>query len=236
MNIPEINVAPVHRVFLHVLNKEIEYRPYNIGHEKLILTALESDNINDLITNYLFVLKDCLITEIDIDELSLIDFVKIVVFLRSKSTDEILTLKRNKCSECEKSYEFKLDVEKSLVYKDEDKIKSVIKISDELSFELCPTNFLITKTISNEDDKYDKKLNKIAFSTKRIIFNKQIIKNEDPQELIKNVIKNLSAAQIKILTTEIDKLITLSMEIKTKCPFCNKEEFDQVIDFLGYIK
>ena len=235
-SIPEINIAPVHKVFLNVLNQEIEYRPYNIGHEKMILTALESDSLSDLITNYLYILKDCIHTEIDVNELSLVDFIKLVIFLRSKSTDEVLTLKRKKCLKCKKSYEFKLDVEKSLEYSNIDKTKSVIKVADELSFELQPTSFLATNTISNEEDKYDKQLNKIAYSVKKIIYKKEIIKNEDPQQLINNVLVNLNKKQLKKITDEINTLISLTMVVKSTCPLCEAEECDKVTDFLGYIK
>jgi len=233
--IPEIKIAPVHSLELEGIGKEIKYTPYTIAHEKIILTALESDNLNDLIINYIAVMKDVIEDDIDIENLPLVDFIKIVVFLRTKSTDEILNLQRKKCKKCEKPYQFKLDIEKGLKYINKNKIKDIVKINKDLEFEIKPTKFIYLKSISKINDELDIKLNTAANSIEKIIYNKNIIINDNPQEIIDKVLINLSKQDLDKLINKINSLISIKLDIKSKCPYCKNTEVDTVTDFLKFI-
>ena len=234
MKLPEINIAPIHTTFLKVLNKEIKFRPYTISHEKAILTAMESKKFADVLDNYAIILRDCLETEINIDELSIPDFTKLVIMLRAKSNEEIVHLQRRKCKGCGKPYDFDLDLEESIKYINETVTKKTIDVSENLGLELKPMNYNFLKVAENSLTRIDTILSTISYSISRVVYNGEIYTDFNPEEIKANVISNLSSTQIEKITNELKSFINLVLELKSICPFCKTEEVDIITDFLKY--
>ena len=234
MQLPEIKIAPSHNLFLNVMGENIQFSPYTIEHEKAILTSLESDKISDMLNNYMMIMRDCISTPIDFMDLSMVDFLNFVINIRAKSTDEVMTLQRKECTGCKKAYEFHLDIEKSLVYDNEDKRKEVVEIAPNIAFEIVPTKFIFMHTLDGVKDELDLAMNKIAFSTSKIIFDQKIYDSLDPKEIIDKLLRNISKYQLGKLYNAVESLITIVLEVKSVCPFCKHEEVDRVTDFLKF--
>ena len=118
MSLPKINILPTHEVELKILNKNVRFRPYTIEEEKGLVTAMNDDNPKDIIINYISVIQNCLVDDIDFENLSLIDFITIAIYLRAKSQGESLNLTKKECIECKKTFDFEINIfrfiEKSL--------------------------------------------------------------------------------------------------------------------------
>lgn len=232
---PEINIAPVYEIDLKVLGQTIKYTPYNIAQEKAILTALESKNSKDIINNYAEVLKGCLKDEINIETLSVVDFLNLIIAIRCKSTDEILSLQRKSCKKCEKPYDFEVDLMKNMIYTNEDKKKDVVKIKENLTVEIKPLRFGFLKILENIKDEIDTLTYTAAFSITKVIYNETIYKNKKPEELTEKMLVNFSKKDLKKIFDAAKDLISLKLEIKSTCPECENEEVDEVRDFLKFV-
>ena len=79
---------------------EIEYRPYNVGEEKLLMIALESKDQKMIIRTLKDVIESCVFEKIDMDKFTVFDFEKLFLALRAKSVGEVVDLEL-KCQDTE---------------------------------------------------------------------------------------------------------------------------------------
>ena len=237
MELPVINVAPIHRVFLKVLDKDIEFSPYTIEQEKMILTSMESEKFTDVLTNYKGILETCIKDDLDIMETPMVDLINLLINLRVKSTDETITLTRKECAECEKPYDFNVDVEQSIIYENEDTLKKIVKVDDRLKLELTPMTFKYFYDLEITDGDltaYDIMLTDVSHSISKVIFDGKIYTDHTPSDLCKKVLKGLSRGQIVKIHDDVKKLISIHLEINSTCPHCEHKETNKVEDFLKF--
>ena len=232
----DFRLAPVHKVHLNVMDLDIVLKPYTIEQEKIILTALEAKKPAEMLANYMMIMKDCLLTEIDYDNLSLVDFFHLVIMLRAKSSDENIELQRKECSnpECKRPYDFSVNTEKALIVENADKKKAIVEVTDNLTFELMPTKFFFLAEMDETKDEYDVLMDKIAYSTSKIVIDKDIYADLEPSDIKETILKQLTKAQLLSLYKGSEEMINLSIEIKSTCPFCKQNEVEKVQDFLGF--
>jgi len=237
MELPVINVAPIHRVSLKVIDKEIEFSPYTIEQEKMILTSMESEKFSDVLTNYKGILETCIKDDLDIINTPMVDIINLLINLRVKSTDETITLTRKKCIECEESYEFNVDVEQSIIYENEDTLKKIIKVDDRLKLELIPKTFKYLYGLEVTEGnltEYDIMLTNVSHSISKVIFDGKIYTDHTPSDLCQKVLKGMTKSQIVKIHDDVEKLISIHLEINSICPHCKHEETNRVEDFLKF--
>jgi hypothetical protein len=139
MGLPKIDV-PIYEMTLISTDKTIKFRPFLVKEQKLLMMALESNEIKDYLNTVKQIAKNCVLTDLNIDDLPIFDLESIFLNLRARSINEVVNL-QYKCNNIVK--------EES----GEDKICG--------SLEKFEVNLLDIKPIVN--DKYDKK---IMFSEK----------------------------------------------------------------------
>ena len=236
--LPDIDVLPIHEVKLEVMEKVVKYKPFTIDQEKMLLMALEGGNVNDIINNYKSVINSTVIDPIEWDNMSLVDFVCLVINLRSKSKGQNLELKREKCKNCEKPYENTIPIENSLEYKDKDNKKTTFRVHDKLSFELKPIshNFLYgLDTLVDEIDLYK---HTAVHSISKIMYDSKIYKIDfdNVEEVSEKVISKLSLSILTDMFKKCKEMISLRMVINFVCPFCKTEEKIELDDYLKLLK
>lgn len=241
MSLPDIgNILPVHSLYLEVFGDKIKYQPYNIEQEKAILTALESENTEDIIDNYIQILETCIKDNdvINWDLLSLVDFLNLVIHIRAKSAGEVLSLTRKECKnkECKKAYDFELDLENSIIYTNKEKRKEIVEINDDIAFELYPVRLNFLKHIDKIESELDLKIYTIAYSINKMFHKDKIYKDFEPAEITNKILTRLSSANIEKLFNAIQDMITIKMVIKSKCKFCKTEDEVELEDFLKFLK
>ena len=92
MPLPEL-VTPVYSLTVPSTKKKIKYRPFLVKEQKVLIVAMESQDqqmIMDAITQNL---KNCILSRIKIDDLSLFDIEYIFLQIRARSISEELELK-----------------------------------------------------------------------------------------------------------------------------------------------
>ena len=68
--LPKID-APIYSLTLPLCNKKIEYRPFLVKEQKILMMALESDEKDSMEKATRQVLRNCTLTDIDIDNVPL---------------------------------------------------------------------------------------------------------------------------------------------------------------------
>ena len=100
MAIPKI-VTPTYECELPSTKQKIQFRPFLVKEEKVMLVALESDDDNSIQDAVNQIIQNCVISNIKIDKLPIFDFEYLFLQVRAKSVGEVVNLKL-KCPDDEK--------------------------------------------------------------------------------------------------------------------------------------
>ena len=88
MTLPKIN-APTYELVLPSSDRKIRYRPFLVKEEKLLIIAMESDNMEEIARAMKQVLSNCIITRgIKVEKLSTFDIDYLFLNVRGKSVGE----------------------------------------------------------------------------------------------------------------------------------------------------
>ena len=99
MALPKLNAPIYNLVTCHQAARMIEYRPYLVREEKLLLIAMESEDTKQMSTALLSIIDSC--TEgLDIKNMAMFDVEYIFAKLRAKSVGETSEVSV-KCEKCE---------------------------------------------------------------------------------------------------------------------------------------
>jgi hypothetical protein len=91
MALPIID-KPIYETELPSTGKKIKYTPFTVKEEKILLTAQESNDPNQIMISITQILNNC-VFDIDVNKLSIFDIEYLLIILRSKSVDNIVEFK-----------------------------------------------------------------------------------------------------------------------------------------------
>ena len=107
-----INEVPKYTTKLPSTGENITYRPFLVKEQKIMLTAIESENDDEIASAVNETLQSCLLnTKIDVRDLPIFDFEYLFLKIRAKSVGEVVKL-RFRCPDDEKQivdYELNLE-------------------------------------------------------------------------------------------------------------------------------
>ena len=93
MPLPQIN-APTYELTIPSSKRKIRYRPFLVKEEKILVIAMESNDIGDIARAVKQVLGQCILTKgIKIDKLSTFDIEYLFLNVRGKSVGETVDIK-----------------------------------------------------------------------------------------------------------------------------------------------
>ena len=92
MTLPSIE-TPRYELTLPSTDKVIQYRPFLVKEEKILLVAMESNNNKEILNATKEILRACTFEKIDVDTLPIFDIEYIFLQIRSKSVGEIAKFK-----------------------------------------------------------------------------------------------------------------------------------------------
>jgi len=90
--LPKIDV-PIYEIKLLSTDKLVQFRPFLVKEQKLFLMNTENDDVESTVKVIRQVLKNCVLSDIDIDALPVFDLEYLFIHLRARSVSEIVNLK-----------------------------------------------------------------------------------------------------------------------------------------------
>ena len=92
MPLPKI-VTPSYELKLPSNGKKINYRPFLVKEEKILILAIESDSLKEISRSIKDILKNCILTKgVKVDELPTVDIEYLFLNIRSRSIGESIEL------------------------------------------------------------------------------------------------------------------------------------------------
>jgi hypothetical protein len=224
MALPKID-TPVYELELPISKKKIKFRPFLVKEQRNLLMAMEANDAETIQQNIRQVLENCTISEINFDDLPIIDVEYYFLNLRARSVGEMVQNKY-RCNnevdgvECGNIMEVEINVLDIQVEKDES-IKDEIKITDNITVKLKYPSFSVLKRATNVESAADMALDMIAESIEYIYDGEQFYyaKESDPVELIE-FIESLNQEQFGKLEVFFNRLPKMKKDIQMNLNLC----------------
>ena len=222
MPLPKIS-TPTYELELPSSGKKIKYRPFLVREEKILIMALESEDMKQISSAIVQILSDCILTKtVKVQELSTFDIEYLFLNVRAKSVGESVEVNITCPDDEETTVQMEIDIDSIKVQKNPEHT-DIIKLDDVLSMKLkypsldqfVENNFEVNE---NETD-VDKSLSMIT-SCIDIIYDAEDSWNasDSSKKELDEFIEQLNTKQFK----EIEKFFTtmpkLSHTVMVKNP------------------
>ena len=135
MPLPKIN-TPTYELVLPSTGKKIKYRPFLVREEKILIMAMESEDMNEITNAIVQILSDCIISnDVKVESLATFDIEYLFLNVRAKSVGESVEVNVTCPDDEETQVEMSIDIDTIKVQKTKGH-KNIIKLDDELSMKL----------------------------------------------------------------------------------------------------
>ena len=235
MPLPKI-ATPTYELELPSTGKTIQYRPFLVKEEKLLVIALESEDTKQITNAIKAVLKACVLTKgIKIENLPTFDIEFLFLNIRGKSVGEELEL-NIVCPDDEKTeVSVSLNLDDIEVQKSEGHTNK-IKLDDNLMMEMkYPSldQFIKNNFDINEKNQMDQSFQLIASSIDKIYNDEEVWATADcTKKEVNDFLEQMNSSQFKEIENFFDTMPKLSHTIKVTNPE-TKVESEVVLEGLA---
>ena len=219
MALPQINSSRYTTV-IPSLGKEVEFRPYLVKEEKILMIAMESQDQKQIFKAVKDVISNCIYDDINVNKLAVFDIETLFLNLRGKSVGEKIDLKM-KCSHCETMNDVTVNLDDIdiPVVENED---ITIQITDDIGVEMkYPTFDEISKYKDGELETVDGVF-KLLKSCLKTIYDEDNVYDvsEESDKSINGFIESLTNPQFQKLTEFFNEMPTLKHDLEFECSNC----------------
>jgi len=135
MPLPKIN-TPTYELVIPSTGKKIKYRPFLVREEKILIMAMESEDMNEITNAIVQILSDCIISnDVKVESLATFDIEYLFLNVRAKSVGESVEVNVTCPDDEETQVEMSIDIDTIKVQKTKGH-KNIIKLDNDLSMKL----------------------------------------------------------------------------------------------------
>ncbi len=135
MPLPKIN-TPTFELTLPSTGKKIKYRPFLVREEKILIMAMESEDMSQITDAIVQIIGDCILTEgVKVQSLATFDIEYLFLNVRAKSVGETVDVNITCPDDGVTQVEMSIDIDTIKVQKTRGH-KNIIKLDDQLSMKL----------------------------------------------------------------------------------------------------
>ncbi len=242
MALPKLD-QPTFRVKLLSQKEPVTYRPFTVKEHKILLMAAESKTTEDVLGSIRQIIRNCVIDDIDVDDLATVDFEMLFINIRAKSVGEVIDLKykcKNKIDEenkCEKPFTLKVNLIEDLRIQSSGDAVNKIQLSDTIGIVLkYPTARTLQDMIEYvESDGSFADMNLTSSCIDYIYDGDEIFyAKESTKEELNNFVDNLSTEHYNKIENFFKNIPTIYAEKQhtcTKCGYEHKMRLEGIADF-----
>ena len=235
MPLPKI-ATPTYELVLPSTDQTIQFRPFLVKEEKLLVLALESEDNKQITTAIKSVLKNCVLTKgIKVEQLPTFDIEFLFLNIRGKSVGEELEV-NIVCPDDEKTQvTVDINLDDIQVQKNEEHNKQ-IKLDENLMMEMkYPSldQFIKNNFDFNEKNQMDQSFQLIASCIDKIYTEEEVWATADcTKKEVNDFLEQMNSGQFKLIETFFETMPKLSHTIKVTNPK-TKVESDVVLEGLA---
>ena len=235
MPLPKI-ATPTYEFELPSIGQTIQYRPFLVKEEKLLVLALESEDVKEITTAIKNVIKSCIQTKgIKVDTLPTFDIEYLFLNIRGKSVGEELEVKLL-CPDDNETYApVSIPIDEIVVVKNDDHTNK-IKLDNSLMMEMkypSLAEFIKNNFDFDGDATMDQSFDLIASCIDKIYNEEEVWAAADcTKKEINSFLEQMNSAQFKDIENFFETMPKLSHTVKLKNPK-TKVESEVVLEGLS---
>lgn len=225
MPLPKIN-TPTYDLTLPSTGKKIKYRPFLVREEKILIMALETEDMAQITNAVIEILDECILTKgISVTKLATFDIEYLFLNVRSKSVGETVEVNVTCPDDGKTSVQMEINIDSIKVQKVRGH-KNIIKLDDQYSMKLkypSMTEFIESNFESGNDggegSDIDKSLSMITSCIEMIYDNEESWDASDSsQQELEEFIEQLNSKQFKSIEKFFETMPKLSHKVKVTNP------------------
>tara|TARA_B100001250_G_scaffold180537_1_gene155219 strand:- start:6025 stop:6750 length:726 start_codon:yes stop_codon:yes gene_type:complete len=223
MPLPKIN-TPTYELVLPSNNKKVKYRPFLVREEKILVMALESEDMSQITNSIIQILTDCILTKgIDVASLATFDIEYLFLNIRAKSVGESVEVNVTCPDDNRTTVEIDVNID-SIKVKKNRKHKDTVKLDDTLSLKLKYPS--VAQFIDNNFEVSDDTGDSVAKSLSMITSCMDMIYNDEESwdasesttKELTEFIEQLNTKQFKEIEKFFETMPKLSHKLKVTNP------------------
>ena len=235
MPLPKI-ATPTYELELPSTGKSVNYRPFLVKEEKVLVLALESEDNKQITTAIKTVLKNCVLTKgIKVEHLPTFDIEFLFLNIRGKSVGEEIEVNITCPDDGETQVPVTIYLDDIEVQKDENHT-SKIKLDDSIMMEMkYPSldQFIKSNFDFNDENAMNQSFELIAASIDKIYTEEEVWATADcTKKEVKEFLDSMNSSQFKAIESFFETMPKLSHTIKVTNPK-TKVESDVVLEGLA---
>ena len=221
MPLPKI-ATPTYELVLPSTEETIQYRPFLVKEEKLLVIALESEDNKQITTAIKAVLKNCVLTKgIKVEQLPTFDIEFLFLNIRGKSVGEQLEVNIICPDDETTQVTVDIDLDDIQVERNDDHSKQ-IKLDENLMMEMkYPSldQFIKNNFDFNDKNAMDQSFDLIASSIDKIYTEEEVWATADcTKKEVKEFLESMNSTQFKEIESFFESMPKLSHTVKVTNP------------------
>ena len=237
MPLPKI-ATPVYELELPSTGQTIEYRPFLVKEEKVLVIALESEDTKQITTAIKNVIKNCIRTKgVKVEDLPTFDIEYLFLNIRGKSVGEEIEVNVTCPDDGVTQVPITINLDDIQVQKNEDH-SNRIKVDDSIMMEMkYPSLDQFIKNNFDFDDKnaMDQSFDLIATCIDKVFTEEEVWAVEDcSKKEIVEFLEQMNSSQFKEIEKFFETMPKLSHSIKVKNPKTKKENTVVIEGLAGF--
>ena len=231
MALPKMNIIK-HTLTLPSNGKELTYRPFLVKEEKILMMAMESGEVKDIVRATRDIISSCVEDELDVPTLPMFDIEYIFLQLRAKSVGDELevsfSLEDDPCDTLENKncvYNTKIKVDDIQVERDKNH-KDIIDLTDTIKIKMKYPKIEDSTQLAGLKGKalINKTFEMVGNSVDYIMEDEEIHYTKDyTKKEMEEFIQSLSSGQFKNIQEFFNTMPKLKKEVSGKCGYCEKK-------------
>ena len=216
MPLPTIE-TPKYTAVVPSTKQEIEYRPFLVKEEKILMMAQESNDAKSVMKATKDILQSCTFNKLDVDKLAIYDIEYLFLQLRMRSVGEVAKLKL-KCSKTGEYVKYDLNLEDVQVQYPKKKVDNKVQLTDNVGITLKPIGVEDATDIGSAEDEKQMVWG-IAASIETVYDENGVYQLGDFSEKeVTDFVESLNRSQIEKIQNYLENQPTLSHTIEFKGP------------------
>lgn len=234
MALPKIDL-PLYETKLISSGKTVKYRPFTVKEEKLFLMAKESEDLEATFNAIKQVLTNCIVTDMDVEQLPVFDIEHLFLKIRTVSVGEVVQLQytcnnllpleegQEEPKKCNNLVQIDFDLNSVEVVNNVPDAK--IQISDKLGIVMKYPTFDILKKVGDDENVTDAIMD-ITINCIEYIYDEDSIyyTSEYTKEEIVDFIESLQTKDLEKIRDFFGMMPKLKKDVHFKCGKCGYEE------------
>ena len=218
MSLPSLNDKPEYTLTVPSNGKKVNYRPYLVKEEKVLLMAAESKDENEIIRAIENTVAACIDDSIDVTRLCTFDLEYMFLQLRSKSTGENSDI-LIKCKSCGEKNE--ITVPLSDVNCSTQVGSNIIELTKDISLEMKYPSYRDMNLSADNEDQFGFEV--IARCIDAVLTEEErIVIEEETTEDIEKFVESMTQEQFKKIIDFIQEMPALKYDMKFVCQSCGE--------------